>query len=146
VATAAPVEPVALPVVAMLACAAVRAALFAAVLEEPLPDAGDEALVVPPAPRIFTLLEIRMGLATFTVAFDVRAALLLLAESRVEDRLGVAGGDIAAGPVRGAGAVAEPALNCVVSEPLGLPPDVLIQICFNVSGRCQYFGATSNTT
>jgi hypothetical protein len=122
VATAAPVDPVAFPVVAMVACAAVRAALFAAVLldDEELLLAEDEVLpLVPPAPRTVTLLEISMGFATFTVGFATSAALLLPAESSAEDRLGVAGGDIAAGPVRAVGAVAEPALSCVVSEPLG---------------------------
>ena len=70
----------------------------------------------------------------------------LLDESAVEERLAETAGVILAGPVRAAGALADPALNCVVSDPDGDPPDVLIQIWFSISGRCQYCGATSMTT
>jgi hypothetical protein len=92
------------------------------------------------------LLLILVVLLRGTVAFAVNAALELLAESAVEERLAETAGVILAGPVRAAGALADPALNCVVSDPDGDPPDVLIQIWFSISGSCQYCGATSMTT
>ncbi len=58
----------------------------------------------------------------------------------------MAAGVILDGPVLAAGALTLPALSCVDEVPLGWPPDVLIQICFSIEGRCQNCGATSITT
>ncbi len=43
-------------------------------------------------------------------------------------------------------ALTDPALSALVCEPLGCAPDVLIQTCLSMEGRCQYCGATSITT
>jgi hypothetical protein len=145
VATAAPVDALPWPVVAMADCAAVRTALLAAA--ELLPeDDDDDAADDPPCPSTLTLLVMTVALRVSTLGLLVTDVLVLLAEACVEDRLTLVAGGIAAGPVLAVGALTLPAPNCVVEVPLGDPPEVLIQICFRMSGRCQYCGATSMTT
>ncbi len=143
VATAAPVELLLFPVLESDACAAVRTALFAAVLDDD--DVEDDADAAP-APRMVTFSVSTEAFLVTAVALLVSAALALLAEAAVEDRLAVAAGVICAGPVRLVGALTAPPPSCVVDEPVGEAPDVLIQICFKMDGRCQYCGATSMTT
>jgi hypothetical protein len=128
VATAAPVDALPWPVVAMAACAAVRTALLAAlllVLAELAVSLEDPVAVS------------TVGFAAITVVLAATTVLGLLADACVDDKGGVAGGVIAAGPVTIVGALTLPALSCVDEEPLGWPPEVLIQICLSMDGRCQ---------
>ena len=117
VATAAPVEALPLPVVAIADCAAVRTALLAAALL---------ALLLP-----LDVAAVRM------VALALMVDELLAADASVLDRGGETGGVMAAGPVRTVGALTLPAEICVLDDPLGDPPEVLIQICFSMAGFCQ---------
>ncbi len=119
-------------------CAAVRTALFEAVLCE----LAVEELALLPAAR--TLVVTARDTTLLLSAVPVFAA-----EAALDDRDSCAGGVDAAetvGTLLTDPALVEPAASAEVCEPLAVPPDVLIQICFSMDGRCQYCGATSMTT
>ena len=130
VATAAPVEALPWPVVAMADWAAVRTALLAAVLD-------DDAVEALPAIRTVALRARTVPLAERTVGLAVATVPRLAAESAVDDSDGLAFGVRAEGPIRVAGALTAPAPSWVEAEPLGCPPDVLTQIWFSIAAFCQ---------
>jgi hypothetical protein len=136
--TDAALEALEFPVDAMVACAAVRTALFEAALA---PDAA--------------ALAARLTGASDTTLFDGETALLdkanvgLAAEASTDERDGLTAGTEAteAGAVaRDVSGVTEPALSCVVCEPLAGAPEVLTHIRRNIEGRARNCGATSMTT
>jgi hypothetical protein len=114
----------------MVACAAVRTALLAA-LE------GAEALAEPE-------LAVVVVSASGTTLFASGTALLatanvgLVAEAAALDSDRVTGGvDATEGVDIVNGEPAETALIRLVSEPLACPPEVLTQNCRKTDGRCQ---------
>ncbi len=86
---------------------------------EVLTAAPDEAELLPEAANAL-LAALRAESAATEAA--VGAALLLVEETEV------------------------PATALVLWVPDAAPPEVLTQICFSISGSCQYCGATSMTT
>jgi hypothetical protein len=117
VATDEPVDALLFPVDAIVACAAVRTALFAAELVELLVLAAESA-------NGTTLLD------RDTTLFDIDAP-LLAADAAADDSEGVTGGVCATEATvtpLAVPALTEPALSWVVADPLGWPPDVLTQI------------------
>jgi hypothetical protein len=117
VATDEPVDALLFPVDAIVACAAVRTALFAAELVELLVLAAESA-------NGTTLLD------SDTTLFDIDVP-LLAADAAADDSEGVTGGVCATEATvtpLAVPALTEPALSWVVADPLGWPPDVLTQI------------------
>jgi hypothetical protein len=136
--TDAALEALEFPVDAMVACAAVRTALFEAALA---PDAA--ALVA------------RLASSTGTTLFDGETALLgranagFAAEASADERDGVTAAiDVTEAGVTASDVVGmtEPALRWVVCEPLAWAPEVLTHICRKIEGRVRNWGATSKTT
>jgi hypothetical protein len=69
---------------------------------------------------------------------------LLAAEAMDEDKVGLAGGTLTAAAL--VTPVADPALSCVMADPLGCPAEVLIHSWLSMAGLCKKRGATSITT
>jgi hypothetical protein len=129
-------------VVVIVACAAVRTALFAAALVVLL-----ALVLVVLAEPVELVLE--LGRASDTTLLGSETALLdtandvLAAEAAAAERGAETGGvDVTEAVVtaRGEPATTEPALSCVVSDPLACPPEVLTHICLSIDGRVQYAG------
>jgi hypothetical protein len=123
VATDEPVDALLFPVDAIVACAAVRTALFAAELVELLLLVVELVLAAESANGT-TLLD------RDTTLFDIDAP-LLAADAAADDSEGVTGGVCATEATvtpLAVPALTEPALSWVVADPLGWPPDVLTQI------------------
>jgi hypothetical protein len=122
VATDEPVDALLFPVDAMVACAAVRTALFAAEFVELL--LGVELVLAAESANGTTLLD------SDTTLFET-AVLTLAADAAAEESRGVNGGDggtkAVVTPVA-VPALTEPPLSRLVADPLGWPPDVLTQI------------------
>ena len=138
-------------VVVIVACAAVRTALFAAALVVLLVV----VLVVLVALAEPVELVLELGRASDTTLLGSETALLdtandvLAAEAAAAERGAETGGvDVTEAVVtaRGEPATTEPALSCVVSDPLACPTEVLTHICLSIDGRVQYCGATSMIT
>jgi hypothetical protein len=123
VATDEPVDALLFPVDAMVACAAVRTALFAAELVE-LALLVVECVLAAERAIGTTLLD------SDTTLFDIDMP-RLAADAAADDSEGVAGGVCATEatvtplPVP---PLTDPALSWVVADPLGWPPEVLTQI------------------
>jgi len=136
--TDAALEALEFPVDAIVDCAAMRTALFEAALAL---DAA--ALWLAPTSASDTTLFDRAAtlLDSAKVGFAAEAA-------AVDSGCVTAGVDatdagVTASDVAG---VTEPALSCVVCEPLACAPDVLTHICRKTAGRVRNCGAASMTT
>ena len=111
--TAAPVDALPFPVVAIADCSSVATSAPAALLAE---------RVVPGMLAVFS----PSGTTLLVIA-----RLVLPADAAAEDKVGVAGGVAAAdavGTLVTGPAVTDPAVSCELADPLGLPPEVLIHI------------------
>ena len=136
--TDAALEALEFPVDAIVDCAAIRTALFEAAL------AADAAALAP-----------RLSSASDTTLLDGRTILLdkanvgLAAEALADDSdCRTAGTDAtdAGDTASDVAGVTEPALSCVVCEPLACAPEVLTHIRRKIEGRARYCGAASKTT
>ena len=126
------------PVEAIVDCAAMRTALFEAALS---------ADAVALAPRLSSASD-RTLLDGRTTLLD-KANVGLAAEALADDSdCRTAGTDAtdAEDTASDAAGVTEPALSCVVWEPLACAPEVLTHIRRKIEGRARYCGAASMTT
>src|ERR1700722_242013 len=125
------------PIEAIVDCAAMRTALFEAALALDAP-----ALVLVSVDNGTTLF---MGRKTLLDTANVGLSAEALAEESDCPTAGpaaAAAGDTAS-DVAG---VTEPALSCVVCEPLAYAPEVETHIRRKIEGRAKYCGAASGTT
>ena len=130
-------EAVEFPVEAIVDCAAMRTALFEA------------ALALDPAELVLALVDSGTTLLTGRKTLLDRANVGLEAEALAEESdCRTAGTDAtdAGDTASDVAGVTEPALSCVVWEPLACAPEVLTHIRRKIEGRATYCGAASKTT
>ena len=136
--TEAALEAVEFPVEAIVDCAAMRTALFEAALAL---DAAALVLALVSASDI-TLFKGRKTLLDRAKVGFAAEALAEESDCRTAGTDATDAGDTAS-DVAG---VTEPALSCVVWEPLACAPEVLTHIRRKIEGRARYCGAASMTT
>ena len=135
--TEAALDAVEFPVEAIVDCAAMRTALFEA------------ALALDPAALVLALVDNGATLFTGRKTLLDRANVGLAAEALAEESDCRAAGTDATAAGETASEVAgvtEPALSCVVCEPLAYAPEVETHIRRKIEGRAKYCGAASGTT